>query len=126
MIPFRDDNPSGTTPYVTIALVVLNVLVFLFEAGMSPHRRRDFVLQWSLQPREVVQAVRGGPPAEGQRVPVLVTPLSSMFMHANFVHLLGNMLYLWIFGDNVEDRMGHLKFLMFYGFCGFGAGMAPR
>lgn len=123
MIPFRDDNPSGSTPYVTITLIVLNVLVFLHEARMDPYQRRDFVLQWALQPREVVETVRGEP-TPGQKVPVLVTPFSSMFMHANLIHLLGNMLYLWIFGDNVEDRMGHLKYLIFYGLCGFGAGMA--
>ena len=123
MIPFRDHNPSGTTPYVTIGLIALNGLVFLYEASQHPQRREQFVLQWAMQPSEVFRSLKGEP-SPGQLMPVLATPLTSMFMHAGLMHLLGNMLYLWIFGDNVEDRMGHVKYLIFYLICGLGAAAA--
>jgi len=122
MIPFRDHNPSGTVPYVTIALVALNVLVFLHEMSLPPVRRQQFVLEYSLQPREVADVLSGEPVSSGQRLHPFATVFTSMFLHGGLLHLLGNMLYLWIFGDNVEDRMGHVKYLLFYVLCGFGAG----
>ena len=121
MIPFRDHNPSGTVPYVTIALVAANVLVFLYEAGQHPLRRQQFVLEYALQPREVARSLHGEAPP-GQRLHPAATFFTSMFLHGGLLHLLGNMLYLWIFGDNVEDRMGHVKYLVFYVLCGLGAG----
>ncbi|MFC1805704.1 rhomboid family intramembrane serine protease [Planctomycetota bacterium] len=128
MIPFRDDNPSGTFPYVTVALIVLNVLAFVAElsqiraeAGRRGRVRIPAVMaEYAMQPVEVVRTLQGKP-VPRQAFPVLLTPLTSMFMHGGWLHLLGNMLYLWIFGDNVEDRMGHVKYVLFYLLCGLGA-----
>src|SRR6478752_4166875 len=101
MIPLRDIIPSRTTPVVTIALIVVNVLVFIYELSLG----RDvdaFTLYWGLVPAAFSW----------------VTVFTSMFLHGGFLHVAGNMLYLWIFGDNVEDRMGHGRFLVFYLLCG--------
>src|SRR6266850_5828970 len=107
MIPLRDIIPSRTTPVVTIALIVVNVLVFLYELSLG--RGVDaFTLYWGLVPAAFSW----------------VTVLTSMFLHGGIMHVAGNMLYLWIFGDNVEDRMGHGRFLVFYLLCGVAAALA--
>ena len=107
MIPLRDIIPSRTTPVVTIALIAINVLVFLYEISLG--RAVDaFTLYWGLVPAAFSW----------------VTVLTSMFLHGGFMHVAGNMLYLWIFGDNVEDRMGHGRFLVFYLLCGVAAALA--
>jgi rhomboid family protein len=111
MFPLGDDNSARrTTPTVTFVLIALNVLFFLVElSGGEP-----FILRWALVPRRFL-ADPGGD---------FVTLFTSMFMHGGWLHLGGNMLYLWIFGDNVEDRFGHLKFLVFYLLCGIAATFA--
>src|SRR5262245_27272853 len=108
MIPLRDVIPSRTTPYVTISLVVLNVLVFLYQLSLGDYFGQQFVYEFGLVP-----AMFSWP-----------SVLSSMFLHGGFLHVGGNMLYLWIFGDNVEDRMGHGRFLAFYLLCGAAAALA--
>jgi membrane associated rhomboid family serine protease len=108
MLPIGDDNSGRrTVPLVTYALIVLNVLFFLVEMAGGD----AFIMKWAFVPSRFL----ANPVAD---FPTLFT---SMFMHAGWVHLGGNMLYLWIFGDNVEDRFGHLKFLIFYLFCGLAA-----
>jgi membrane associated rhomboid family serine protease len=107
LIPLRDIIPSRTTPVVTIALIAINVLVFLYELSLG----RDvdaFTLYWGLVPAAFSW----------------VTVFTSMFLHGGVLHVAGNMLYLWIFGDNVEDRMGHGRFLVFYLLCGVAAALA--
>src|SRR6266850_6288871 len=107
MIPLRDVIPSRTTPYITVTIIVLNALAWLFELGL---------------PREVLPAflqVYGVVPADFQP-PTLVT---SMFLHGSWSHGIGNMWYLWIFGDNVEDRVGHGRFIFFYLMCGIAAAL---
>jgi membrane associated rhomboid family serine protease len=107
MIPLRDIIPSRTTPYVTISLISLNVLVFLYELSLG--RAVDaFTLYFGLVPAAFSW----------------VTVFTSMFLHGGILHVAGNMLYLWIFGDNVEDRMGHGRFLVFYLLCGVAAALA--
>jgi membrane associated rhomboid family serine protease len=107
MIPLRDIIPSRTTPYVTISLISLNVLVFLYELSIG--RAVDaFTLYFGLVPAAFSW----------------VTVFTSMFLHGGILHVAGNMLYLWIFGDNVEDRMGHGRFLVFYLLCGVAAALA--
>jgi membrane associated rhomboid family serine protease len=107
MIPLRDIIPSRTTPYVTISLISLNVLVFLYELSIG--RAVDAVtLYYGLVPAAFSW----------------VTVFTSMFLHGGILHVAGNMLYLWIFGDNVEDRMGHGRFLVFYLLCGVAAALA--
>ena len=107
MIPLRDVVPSRTIPLVTIALIVANVLVFLFELSLG-RAVNDFTLNFGLVPAAFSW----------------VTVITSMFLHGGLFHVAGNMLYLWIFGDNVEDRMGHGRFLVFYLLCGIAAALA--
>ncbi len=111
MMPIGDDNTSRRiVPLVTYALIVLNVLFFLVEMSGGD----AFIMQWAFVPSRFL----ANPIAD---FPTLFT---SMFMHAGWLHLGGNMLYLWIFGDNVEDRFGHVPFLIFYLLCGLGATFA--
>ena len=110
MFPIRDHNPSGRTPYVTITLIALNVLVFLGYFLSSSERELDvFFLEWGLIPARLTFGEGYG------------TILTSMFLHGGWMHLAGNMLFLWIFGDNLEDRFGHVGFLLFYLVAGFAA-----
>lgn len=104
MFPIRDHNPSERTPYVTYALMAVNVLVFLSYAWLFSDQRAlaAFFNDWALVPAHVSQ---------GQD---LITLFTTMFMHGGFMHLAGNMLFLWIFGDNLEDEMGHVGYLLFY------------
>lgn len=108
MIPLRDVIPSRTWPGVTITLLAINIAVFVLQASMTEDNQRLFVFAFGLVPArfEVSDA------------------FTSMFVHGGLLHLAGNMLYLWIFGDNVEDRLGHGRFLAFYLFCGGGASVA--
>ncbi len=108
MFPIGDDNSARrTVPVVTYALILVNILVFFAELNGGD----TFIQQWALVPRRFLANPSGDFP----------TLFSSMFMHAGWLHLLGNMLYLWIFGDNVEDSFGHLKFAIFYLVCGIAA-----
>jgi membrane associated rhomboid family serine protease len=107
VIPLRDIIPSRTTPVVTISLIVVNILVFLYELSLGP-AVDAFTMRWGLVPAAFSW----------------VTVFTSMFLHGGFLHVAGNMLYLWIFGDNVEDRMGHARFLVFYLLCGVAAALA--
>ena len=111
MFPIRDHNPSGSTPWVTWALILANVAVFLVQMPYmaNPAAQAAFFRDWALYP---VAVTRGG---EYGGI------LTSMFLHAGFLHLAGNMLFLWIFGDNVEDRMGRGRYLFFYLTCGIAA-----
>ena len=106
MIPLRDVIPSRTTPYVTIALVALNSLVFLYQLSLG-NGLNAFVFDYGLVPAYFSWT----------------SVVTSMFLHGGFLHVAGNMLYLWIFGDNVEDRMGHGRFLVFYLLCGIVAAL---
>lgn len=111
MLPLRDDNPSLRAPLVTLGLIVLNVLAFLYQLTYLP----DFSLsihRFGLVPVELTQGVQVGPVAPA--VPPWATLLTSMFLHGGFLHIAANMVYLWVFGDNIEDAFGHLPFLAFY------------
>jgi hypothetical protein len=109
MIPLRDENPSSTVPTVTRALIVANVLAFVFEVSLGP-QLANVVSGWGLVPQRLAGALAGH---EAVGIP-MATVLTSMFLHGGWVHLIGNMWYLWLFGDNVEDRLGHAGFLVFY------------
>lgn len=114
MFPIRDHNPSERTPYVTLMLIGLNVLIFLAYMPLmgDPRALSLFFQTWGLVPRELTA---------GSGTLGLFT---SMFLHGGFMHLAGNMLFLWVFGDNLEDRLGHGRFLGFYLLCGIGAALA--
>jgi membrane associated rhomboid family serine protease len=111
MLPIGDDDSgSRTVPLVTYALIVVNVLFFLVEMSGGD----AFIMKWAFVPSRFLANPVGD----------FATLFTSMFMHAGWVHLGGNMLYLWIFGNNVEDRFGHAKFIIFYLLCGLGATFA--
>ena len=118
MIPLRDTIPSRTAPVVTVALIALNGLVFLHETALGDHLG-TFVEAYGLIPRRLV-AWEGAPLDPVRFLPLL----TSMFWHGGWLHLLGNLLYLWIFGDNVEDRLGHARYLLFYLLAGVIAALA--
>lgn len=122
MIPIHDDNPTQIRPVVTIALIVVNAMVFLWEISLpEPVQERIF---YSLG---TIPAVLFGEKSLRPEI-ALVSPelsiLTSMFLHGGWMHLIGNMLYLWIFGNNVEDAMGHLRFILFYLLCGIAAALS--
>jgi len=110
VIPLRDENPSATVPHVTRVLIAINCALFVWELLQGPDLR-EFLLTWGLVPARVSLALRFG---DEPVLPALSTFVTSMFLHGNWAHLLGNMWYLWIFGDNVEDRLGHVRYLLFY------------
>jgi membrane associated rhomboid family serine protease len=122
MIPLRDDNPSGTPQIVTIAFIVMCVLVFLWQLSFGAQGGQRIVYALGVVPASLLG--QGQLPAELSLVPPWMTVFTSMFMHGGWMHLIGNMLYLWIFGDNVEDSMGHGRFVVFYLLCGIAAVLA--
>jgi membrane associated rhomboid family serine protease len=119
MIPIRDDAPKTTTPFITYFLTAMNVLVFLFEISLDPQVREGFIYQFGMVPLTFGQALNGtaGVPIQAAFVPVF----TSMFMHASWLHLIANMWALWIFGDNIEDYLGHFRYLLLYLFSGIAA-----
>jgi len=105
VIPLRDVVPSRTTPYITITIIVLNALAWLFEVSLRPDQLPVFLQVYGVVPAYFQPA----------------TLITSMFLHGSWMHVIGNMWYLWIFGDNVEDRVGHGRFIFFYLLCGIAA-----
>lgn len=139
MLPIGDDNSDRTvTPLVNYLLIALNVAVFVFFQGLGSNER--FTYAFSTVPAEIVTGhdvaasvtikdpvsgeVAGTVELEPTPIPVYLTLLTSMFMHGGLAHIFGNMLYLWIFGDNLENTMGHLRYLIFYLVCGIIAGLS--
>ena len=106
MIPLRDVIPSRTTPFVTVTVIVINALAWMLELSMPSRELNQFLFIYGVVPAAF-------------RLPTLVT---SMFLHGSWMHVIGNMWYLWIFGDNVEDNLGHGRFIAFYLLCGMAAG----
>jgi len=107
MIPLRDVIPSRTVPFVTVTLIVINAVVFLFEMSLTPRGLQNLVYHYGLVPVRFSFA----------------SAFTSTFLHAGWMHVIGNMWFLWIFGDNVEDRVGHLRFVAFYLLCGVFASL---
>jgi membrane associated rhomboid family serine protease len=116
MLPLHDDNPTERPPLITVALIVACVLVFLWQISLDTEAQTLAVYALGSIPA-VLFNIRELP-AELVMVPTWATVFTSMFLHGGWMHLLGNMLYLWIFGNNVEDAMGHVRFIFFYLLCG--------
>jgi len=108
MIPLRDVIPSRSFPFFTVTFIVLNAVAFLFELSLSDPALQELIVTFGVVPAELNP----------------ITFVTSMFLHSGWLHFLGNMLYLWIFGDNVEDRLGHFRFVLFYLGCGMAAAAA--
>jgi len=107
MIPLRDSQPSYSTPYVTVLLIVINVLAFLYQVSLDAFSMNHLIALYGVIPDRL-------------ELHALVT---SMFLHGGWLHLIGNMWFLWVYGDNVEDVLGHAKYLLFYLLCGLAAGL---
>ena len=118
MIPFRDNIPSRSFPIITILIILVNVSAFLYELALGRYLE-PFLFHYGVVPAAVVAWPESDVPISAVGLPFL----TSMFLHAGWLHLIGNMWYLWIFGDNVEDRLGHFTYLLFYLLCGLGAGI---
>ncbi len=108
MIPLRDTQPSRSTPVVTAAIITVNVLVFLYQVSLDPFSRNHFIAEFAIIPDRLQP----------------LTILTSMFLHGGWMHLIGNMWFLWIYGDNIEDILGHGRYVLFYLGCGIAAALA--
>ena len=121
MIPLRDDQPTFSTPFVNYFLIVLNLLVYLWERSVSYRALSTFMIEFGVVPRHTLAVLTGH--SHDPAVAALLPLFTSMFLHVNFWHVAGNMLFLWIFGDNVEDYLGHFTYLVFYLASGVAAGV---
>jgi membrane associated rhomboid family serine protease len=118
-IPLRDENPSGKFPLVNVCLILANIAVFIYQLTLTPRAFQIFVTANAMVPARIPAVLNGYGSLEAAFLPLV----TSMFLHAGIAHLLGNMLFLGIFGDNVEAAFGHLRYLLFYFVCGVGAGL---
>ena len=118
MIPLKDKNPTHRVPVVNIALIVANIAIFLYEVSLGP-RIGQFFLTFGVVPSDIVESFTSG----RFRIGAVFSLFTSMFLHGGWLHLAGNMLYLWVFGDNVEDKLGHGRYLVFYLVCGLAASL---
>ena len=120
MIPIKDLNPSKKAPVVTTLLILFCFLVFFYELYLPPGARERFIQMFAVIPFEIARGVDIPPPDP-------LTPygntVSYQYLHGGFMHILGNMLFLWVFGDNVEERFGHLRYFLFYTVCGVAAAL---
>jgi membrane associated rhomboid family serine protease len=122
MIPLKDENPIRVTPYVTFILIAINILAFGYELSLNPTQLNFFFHGFALVPEEFTASLSGI--TVGGAIPEPLTLVTSQFLHASFAHIAFNMLFLWIFGNNIEERLGHIKFLLFYLACGVLAALA--
>ncbi|HSA62580.1 MAG TPA: rhomboid family intramembrane serine protease [Nitrospiraceae bacterium] len=123
MIPLHDDNPTERTPFVTIIFIAICVIVFFYQVSLPAEPGEIFVFQYGAIP-SVVFGHASLPDEAAVAIPAALTLLTSMFLHGGWMHLIGNMLYLWVFGNNIEDVMGHAKFIVFYILCGILAALS--
>ncbi len=114
MIPIRDNNPTKTFPIFTLLIVAANIFIFLYQVSLGPEAG-ELIASMATIPLHVVSM---GNELTPRGIPVPATLFTSLFLHADLMHLGGNMLYLWIFGNNIEDRLGHFRFFIFYLLCG--------
>lgn len=119
-IPLKDLNPRRTFPVITVLLIIANVAAFLYQVSLSPKAYLALVQHYGIIPSHAAAWLSG----HGALGPVFLSLVTSMFLHGGILHLAGNMLYLWIFGDNIEDYFGHAEYLFLYLGCGVLAGLA--
>ena len=122
MIPLKDDNPTSKKPIVSYSIIGFCVVIFLAQLGLSNNELRDFTFSYGLIPSVLMGFDQL--PSELYKISPIGTIFTSMFMHGGWMHLIGNMLYLWIFADNIEDDLGTLNFVIFYFVSGVGAAMS--
>ena len=119
-IPLRDDNPTSRFPFVTVFFISLNILIFFYQI-LSPEGLESYIIRMGAIPYEITHFTSL---SHFPRISPPLSLFSAMFLHGSILHLLGNMLYLWIFGNNVEDYLGSFKFILFYFISGLGASLA--
>ncbi len=122
MIPLKDDNPTQITPVVTWGLMAVNVIVFIYQVSLGPNQGRAFVYEFGAIPA-VIYGTQSLPSSLAV-IPAPLSLLTNMFLHGGWLHLIGNMWYLWIFGDNIEAAMGRFRYLAFYLICGVLASLS--
>ena len=122
MIPLKDDNPTLKKPYITYFIITICVFIYLIQFTSETYKSGQFFYSYGLIPSVLMG--QNQLPNDLYAVPAYITIFSSMFIHGGFMHLIGNMLYMWIFADNIEENLGHKKFLVFYLLCGVGAAMS--
>lgn len=110
MIPIRDENPTTTFPFITLIIIFLNIAIFIYQISLGQNMEA-FIMKLAVVPYEIIHMTDLEPHAA---IPIPATLITSIFLHANLVHLSGNLLYLWIFGNNIEDALGHIRFAIFY------------
>ena len=120
MLPLKDNIPTARFPIVTVLLIAANAVVFIYELSLGSHQQNIFFMQYGMTPFEITHGVS----LISRSFPVFLTIFTSMFVHGGWLHIGGNMLFLWIFGNNVEDSMGRGRFLVFYLICGLAASAA--
>jgi membrane associated rhomboid family serine protease len=116
MLPLRDDQPRYSTPYVTYFLIALNLVIFFFEWTLDPKSLKALIFQFGIVPAHLTAFLAGSP--KYPLIAVVLPFFTSMFLHGGWMHVIGNMWFLHIFGDNIEDYLGHFKYLVFYIVCG--------
>jgi membrane associated rhomboid family serine protease len=121
MIPLKNLNARTSMPVVTFAIIAVNVLVFIYQLTLGPYAAERFIMTYGVVPRNLQIAFGGGHVSLGA---ALIPFFTSMFLHGGWLHIIGNMWFLWIFGPDVEDRLGHFWYLGFYLICGIGSGVA--
>ncbi|MBF96822.1 MAG: hypothetical protein CFH34_00005 [Alphaproteobacteria bacterium MarineAlpha9_Bin4] len=117
MFPIKDENPTETIPYVTCILIGLNIFAFFYQISLTENDNYNLILKYGFKPEHFFS----NNTLEHYNNSALLTIFTSMFLHGGIAHILGNMLFLWIYGNNIEDSMGHIKFLIFYILCGLAA-----
>jgi membrane associated rhomboid family serine protease len=121
LVPLRDNNPIDSTPRVVYGLIILNIGIFLLQFNLSPSQLEAFFNTWGMVPEQLTASFQN---LDGAAPLAWATLFTSQFIHGGILHLAGNMLYLWVFGNNIEDQLGHGKFLIFYLGCGALAALA--
>lgn len=114
MFPLKDDNPTTIKPIVTLSLILLCFIIFFYQLSIGELKNYEFIYEYGMKPKETLNFLS---------INNCFTLFSSMFLHGGFLHLIGNMLFLWIYGNNIEDSMGHIRFLFFYLLCGIAAAL---
>ncbi|ACK72647.1 Rhomboid family protein [Gloeothece citriformis PCC 7424] len=122
MVPLHDNNPTRITPYVTYVIIGINIFVFLYELGLSERQLEQFFDQYAVVPKEITVSLQNG--SLDLLIPAFLTLITSQFLHGGFLHIGGNMLFLWVFGNNIEEQLGRIKYIIFYLGCGILAGLS--
>lgn len=122
MVPLHDDNPTRITPYVTYGLIGINIFVFFYEMSLTPQELQQFFYSYAVVPKEITASFPSG--SLEQILPQFMTLITSQFLHGGFLHIAGNMLFLWVFGNNIEEQLGRIKYIIFYLGCGILAALS--